>query len=224
MTISKYIKIFTQALNNVENTYYGNNGWIDSMLNGNDIYEQDTKREKLIPLLSKHNERVFCYELYHQARKVMEKKQLNSNVILQAELRKNQVTREIEELFNVQNLNGPYYPDFLIHDPLTFNDQALVIEVKANPKLNSNDILKDILKIDEFINHYNYRKGIFLAINIPKVSVISLLNNQQFLKKIDNNINCKKKILLIFKEDANKAQKLINLDKLIENKGVNDDF
>lgn len=224
MKVADYIKIFTQALNKVNNVYYGNKDWVDSMLNGNNVFEKDPRREKLIPLLSKHHERVFCYELYHQARKIMETKQLTNQVFLQAELRKNQVTSEIEELFEIKNINGPYYPDFLIHNPLSFDDQYLIIEVKANPELNINDMVRDIKKIDEFINKYNYQKGIFLAINLSEKRLKTLLNNNEFLKEINDSISYKDKILLIFKEDANKNQKLINLNTLIENKGVSDDF
>ncbi|EWG08968.1 hypothetical protein [Cytobacillus firmus] len=145
MEIHKYIKFLRTAINNVKEVYFGNQDWIDSMLNAHEIESKNPKREALIPYLSMHHERVFCYELYHQLRKVMEENQLEEKVILQAELRKNQVGTEIEQLFGIQSTDGVYYPDFLIHEPDTIDNQNLIIEVKANPRLTSEDMIKDIL-------------------------------------------------------------------------------
>lgn len=218
MNIQTFISIFRKAINNVENVYFGKQNWIDSMLNAHDIESHDEKREKLVPYLSRHHERVFCYELYHQLRKIMEQNNLNEKVILQAELLKTQVSSEIEQLFGIQSTDGVYYPDFLLHEPGTFNNQFLIIEVKANPKLTVEDMKKDILKIDQFINRYKYKKGIFLAINIEKDRREQLLTNAELLKCLKEQITCKSEILLMFRESASAKEGTVskNLAKLLQ--------
>ncbi|MGH1144280.1 hypothetical protein [Bacillus pseudomycoides] len=218
MNIDTFIDFLRKAINNVKEVYFGNQDWIDSMLNAHYIGSQDQKREKLIPYLSRHHERVFCYELYHQLRKIMEQNNLNEKVILQAELRKPQVSSEIEQLFGIQSTDGVYYPDFLIHEPDTYDNQDLIIEVKANPRLTVEDMKKDILKIDQFINRYKYKKGIFLAININEDRRKQLLTNAELLKCLKEQITCKNEILLMFRESASAKEGTIskNLAKLLQ--------
>ncbi|MEK4541350.1 hypothetical protein [Bacillus sp. FSL R5-0585] len=214
MDIPTYIDFLRKALNNVEEVYFGNQNWIDSMLNVHNVESQN--REELIPYLSMHHERVFCYELYHQLRKIMEQNKLNEKVILQAELRKAQVGSEIEQLYGMQSTDGVYYPDFLIHEPQTFDNQDLIIEVKANPGLTVADMKKDILKIDQFINKYQYKKGIFLAINISEDRLNQLLTNTHLLKCLKEQTTCKNEILLMFRESANKPTISKNLARLLQ--------
>ncbi|MEI2358953.1 hypothetical protein [Mesobacillus zeae] len=216
MDIKKYIDFLRKAINNVEEVYFGNQNRIDSMLNSHKIDSQDHRREALIPYLSKHHERVFCYELYHQLRKIMEQNNLSEKVILQAELRKSQVGSEIEQLFEIQSTDGVYYPDFLIHEPDTFDNQDLIIEVKANPGLTIDDMKKDILKIDQFINNYEYKKGIFLAININEERRNHLITNTDLISCLKEQIINKNEILLMFRESAKEQTVSINLAKLLQ--------
>ncbi|WP_143588813.1 hypothetical protein [Terribacillus halophilus] len=216
MNINNYIKFLRRALNNVKDVYFGNQNWVDSMINANEIDTQDPKREKLIPYLSMHHERVFCYELYHQSRKIMEQNEKDENVILQAELRKSQVSSDIEHLFNIKSTEGPYYPDFLIHEPYTTDNQDLIIEVKANPNLSVKDMKKDIYKIDQFIDRYKYKKGIFLAINVTAEKRKQLLSNSDLLNSLKEQVKCKNEILLMFKESAEEHTITINLARLLE--------
>lgn len=217
MNIGKYIEFLRKAINNVEDIYYGNQAWIDSMLNyhENKIKSQDDRRE-LIPYLSRHQERVFCYELYHQFRKIMEQKQneLNEEWILQGEPRKGPVGSEIEEYCQVKSIDKVYYPDFLVHEPYAMNN-GLIIEVKANPSITIEDMKKDILKIDQFISRYEYQKGVFLAINITKDRLKELLKDPRLLKPLKELVTCKYEILLMFKESAEKEIISINLGKLL---------
>ncbi|NEW03270.1 hypothetical protein GYH73_021195 [Bacillus megaterium] len=214
MEIPTYIDFLRKAINNIDEVYFGNQDWIDSMLNAHKVESQI--REELIPYLSMHHERVFCYELYHQLRKIMEQNKLNEKVILQAELRKAQVGSEIEQLFKVQSTDGVYYPDFLIHEPHTFDNQDLIIEVKANPKLTVEDMKRDILKIDQFINRYEYKKGIFLAINIKEDRLNQLLTNAQLLEDLKEQTTRNYEILLMLKESATKPLISKNLAKLLQ--------
>jgi hypothetical protein len=217
--IGKYIDFLRKAINNVEDVYYGNKAWIDSMLNyhENKIKSQDDRKE-LIPYLSRHQERVFCYELYHQFRKIMEQKQneLTEEWILQGEPRKGPIGSEIEEYCEVQSIDKIYYPDFLVHEPNTMNN-GLIIEVKANPSLTIKDMKKDILKIDQFINKYEYQKGVFLAINITKDRLKELLNDSRLIVPLKEQVICTDEILLIFKESAKEKIITINLGKLLTN-------
>lgn len=146
----------------------------------------------------------------------MEQNNFNENVILQAELRKSQVVSEIEQLFGIQSTDGIYYPDFLLHEPHTYENQDLIIEVKANPRLTIEDMKKDILKIDHFINKYQYKKGVFLAINIKQDRLNQILKNAELLKYLKEKTTCKNEILLMFKESAAKPIISKNLAKLLD--------
>ncbi|WP_042225261.1 hypothetical protein [Oceanobacillus manasiensis] len=139
LEVNDYIKFLRRAIGKVKNEYYGNKESIQSMINGAELYPtKEQLEETIIPHLSKHHERVFCYELYHQLRKVLEKGlgDLDKKVILQAELQKKQISDEVEDLMGISKLEGRYIPDFLIHEPNTVFHQNLIIEVKANPNLN----------------------------------------------------------------------------------------
>jgi len=150
-------------------------------------------------------------------RKIMEENMLNEKVILQAELRKAQVSDEITQLFGVNSTtDGVYYPDFLIHEPGTYENQDLIIEVKANPKLSTTDMLNDIKKIDQFINRYNYKKGIFLAINVNKERYNQLMTNNHLLNSLEEQINSKNEILLMFRGSAKESTISINLANLLQ--------
>jgi hypothetical protein len=116
----------------------------------------------------------------------------------------------------VQSTYGVYYPDFLIHEPHTYDNQDLIIEVKANPRLTVEDMKKDILKIDQFINRYEYKKGIFLAINFNEDKLNQLLTSGELLKCLREQTTCKNEILLMFKESATKPIISKNLAKLLQ--------
>jgi hypothetical protein len=75
---------------------------------------------------------------------------------------------------------------------------------------------KDILKIDQFINRYQYKKGIFLAININEDRRNQLITNTHLLKCLKEQTTCKNEILLMFRESAKKPTISINLAKLLE--------
>lgn len=111
LEVNDYIRFLRRAIKQVKNVYYGNKSWIQSMINGAGLDPTKKQLEEIIiPHLSKHHERVFCYELYHQFRKVLEKEQGDSNkkVILQAELQKKQVSDEVEDLIGISKLDGRY--------------------------------------------------------------------------------------------------------------------
>ena len=147
----------------------------------------------------------------------MEQNNLDENTILQAELRKSKVISEIEQLLGIEITDGVYYPDFLIHEPDTF-DNDLIIEVKANPKLSIEDMKKDILKIEQFIKKYHYKKGIFLAINIndDDDKLEQLITNAHLLTSLREQITSENEILLMFRESAQKSTSSYNLAMLLD--------
>ncbi|MEI3606572.1 hypothetical protein SPD48_12770 [Pseudogracilibacillus sp. SE30717A] len=220
---SDYIKFLRRAIGQVRNEYYGNEKWIQSMINGADLNPTKNQLEEtIIPHLSKHYERVFCYELYHQLRRVLQKEQgdLEKKVILQAELQKKQISDEVEDLMGISKLEGRYIPDFLIHEPHTVSNQNLIIEVKANPNLNDNEMLDDIKKIDQFISRYRFEKGVFLSINISKEKLKKLLSSKKLLSCLESEIENHEKILVMFKESHESELIHRNLGKLIENMDI----
>lgn len=221
LKVNDYIKFLRRAIGQVKNEYYGNKNWIRSVINWAELDPTKEQLKKtIIPHLSKYHERVFCYELYHQLRKVLEKEQgdLDKNVILQAELPKKQISDEVGDLMGISKLERRYIPDFLIHEPQTVSNQNIIIEVKANPDLRDKDILDDIKKIDQFISRYEYKKGVFLAINIPEEKIKKLLSKNELFTQLENDIVNHENILVMFKESYEAELLHRNLGKVIGKK------
>lgn len=117
----------------------------------------------------RYGERVFCYELYHQLRILIDKsKQTNENflngAILQGEVEKMQIIELIETL-ELHPMDGEYAPDFLMHSPGNANSHPFVIEVKCEHDISRAKILADLKKINQFITRYNYQRGVLITTN-----------------------------------------------------------
>ena len=94
-------------------------------------------------------ERIYCYELYHQLRTILEDK-FKYRYTLHGE-----VDKRGHEI-----ISKNYVPDFIVHSPGCMEKNLIVIEVKI---LKKNTKLKyDVDKIKYFINEANYFKGIML--------------------------------------------------------------
>jgi hypothetical protein len=100
----------------------------------------------------KHFERIYCYELYHQMRKVTKEKCFNEYVF-HGEYDK----RGSDKIKKI--LGHEYKPDFIAHKPRT-QDNLAIIEVKTTHNLAG--VKKDIRKIGEFVNLIDYQIGIML--------------------------------------------------------------
>lgn len=121
-------------------------------------------------------ERVFCYEFYHQFRKIMEcknnkyhKLRLNGEIKKEIALGYQSIVKTIkkdtEETKDSQEKDR--YPDFVLHEAQeTENIQELVIEVKTKNNLNSNNLLYDLLKIDAMISQLKFKSGFFIVENM----------------------------------------------------------
>lgn len=98
-------------------------------------------------------ERMFCYELYHQMRCLGV---TSNDKILHGEIDK----RGHCDFLKDDRLN----PDFVLHQPGSFDQNSLVIEVKG--KLGRIDGLrKDFKTLLKFTGDYKYKTGIFVIYN-----------------------------------------------------------
>ncbi len=221
MNRETFIKLFRQALNGVSPEYYGSREWKDNVLLGLDIEEE--LHDELDKFLWRYGERVFCYELYHQTRTLMDdyfrknpSPEGAPNICLQAELEKRQVEPVVKLFRGIQPLKKEYIPDFLLHSPYPadFGYQELIIEVKANPGLTFSDIQEDLAKIQEFITKYQYQQGIFLTVNTSPEHIGGLLARPQNRDWINTNLRDRAKILFMCKEQHGKDTCEWNLSDL----------
>jgi hypothetical protein len=168
----EFLCVFRVALNRVPDYYYGRD-CPDKSLN-TWVPQDHSEREALRKYLSRYGERVFCYELYHQIRSLIDScvnqnnADVSSRICLQAELKKDCVRHIIKYFPKIRKaLAREYIPDFLLHSPEAGNVdfQGLIIEVKSDPGLSFSDIKKDLIKLQEFLAKYGYQQGVFLTVN-----------------------------------------------------------
>jgi len=99
-------------------------------------------------------ERVFCYELYHQIRRSMNR------------YHKLSLNGEIDKRGHVDfKPEHQKNPDFVFHIPGEHEKNTLVIEVKGRLDYGSDSLAADLQTILSFINCYRYRAGIFILYN-----------------------------------------------------------
>jgi hypothetical protein len=125
------------------------------------------------------------------------------NLILQSELKKEQIEDVLEFFPEVEEkLDKEYIPDFLLHspEPGNFQHQMVIIEVKSNPKLSFSGFKEDLLKIQEFITKYRYRQGIFLTVNTSSERARAYLSDSANITWVHENLPSKSNILFMCKE------------------------
>lgn len=220
MILERFIQNIRLALapGAIQPLYYGLSYWNHTQ---NFLQHEDQfAREELEPYLERYHERVFCYELYHKLRTLMDSNtnanQQNlfvaENVFLQSEVIKQNIDHTIEMFFEISALSKEFMPDFLLHTPGNFDNQLVVMEVKSNPRLTFSSVCADLLKIQEFIASYRYEQGIFLAVN-------QLERNQQRLLQrlsawVPDQLNTRDRILLLFKNEPGDEIIEYNLNNL----------
>ena len=176
MDYPTFLDFLRTALTRVEPIYYGMGGMLDSLLNGNNLFEGDPRRALVEHYFRRFDERTFCYELYHQLRCLIEEHRraerlTDDGVRLQAELSKKQIGEVAAKILGtaaaveVSQLQHGYIPDFLLHSPGNFKSQGLVMEVKTAPDIPFRDIGDDLLKLQEFIQRYAYGRALLLITN-----------------------------------------------------------
>jgi len=97
---------------------------------------------------SRYFERVYCYELYHQMRRLMCNNEGFSQFNLTGEAPK----------------GNKKIPDFLIHEPGVENESSnlAIIEVKPVKYLQNKFIINDLEKLTSFVIESQYKIGIYL--------------------------------------------------------------
>ena len=100
---------------------------------------------------ARYRERVYCYELYHQMRRIWPED--SSPYWLGGEIDKSghPVMTEVA---------GAVKPDFLVHVPGTMDNYA-IIEVKPQ-RASTRGIKKDIATLANFVAHGQYHRAIYL--------------------------------------------------------------
>lgn len=138
---------------------------------------------------NKYNERVFCYEFYHQLRLNSEKFR---NLIITGEAVKSE--------FQFKNLGSNKTPDILIHNFGTIDNNEVVIEVKTSKNKASilKGLKKDFTTLDLFTDNstvkIDYKLGIYILFNFD---FFSLLNeSDRVLGHVKKIVKRNKRIVL----------------------------
>lgn len=222
MNAEMVIGFVETALSRVDSMYYG--GRIEEyMFDNNGVHKKHPKRKKLERYLDRYGERVFCYELYHQVRVIMdsyrfETPERESKITFQGELRKPQIEGVIEYFKDdkIAPLTKEYIPDFLLHSVGNFERQELVLEVKTNPLLTLKDIQNDLIKLQEFISNYKYRKGLFLSVNSSSEVIMSCLSSLRKSAFYTEKLLNKADITFLHKQGTTSPLSKWTLDRLPE--------
>jgi hypothetical protein len=123
-------------------------------------------------------ERAFCYELYHQIRKLQENGIHEIPFSLNGEIDK-RGHQEFEE-------DDRKNPDFIFHIPGKMEGNTTIIEVKGSLE---NKYIKgtlcDLKTILTFIKKYKYKFGIMIIYNYSKENAINMLGSK--LLEFKNN-------------------------------------
>jgi hypothetical protein len=82
-----------------------------------------------------------------------------------SELRKEPYDPAAENAENIEPLTNIRYPDFLIHDMNSFDEQLLVGELKTTPDLTYEQFISDINKLMTMRVSYGFRCAVFVAVN-----------------------------------------------------------
>ena len=145
-----------------------------------------------------YRERVYCYELYHQLRLLLED---DFPYKLDGELDKR----------GHAIISGGKKPDFVIHVPGEMGQNLVVIEVKTLVAVKSdiNKLRNDFEKLGRFISEAKYYRAIMLIYgnandNLPQ-------NIKQEIESIQN-----KKIITLWHYKPNKKPRIIGGEKYID--------
>ena len=172
--IAQYKSDFKTAINAVSEQYYYNQRDLEYI---NSQIGEQVHKDVLKFFIPKYGERLFCYELYHQFRLIIEKSTVYQNVFLQAEIRKDFLLDSIYIGLSIEELSQVFIPDFIIHDPKNALKQHLIIEVKTNPYTEDRNIISDLNKLIEFIEKYKFEHGIFLITNYTNDNVKKIIKD-----------------------------------------------
>lgn len=105
-------------------------------------------------------ERVFCYELYHRMRNVLERRK-EIKLTLNGEIdKRGHIEFEEDDRKN---------PDFVFHTPGCMEGNTMVVEVKGKITEEYLDkCVKDFETMICFVSKYRYKAGVFVLYNFSK--------------------------------------------------------
>lgn len=104
-----------------------------------------------------YRERVYCYELYHCLRAIMEKEE---NKVFSDYMLCGETDKSGHPLIRGNDLDYAK-PDFIVHQPGEMNYNLVVIEVKSINAIDSG-IKKDLKHLTSFVKHAEYHRAIYL--------------------------------------------------------------
>lgn len=169
--------------------------------------------------VEKMQERVFCYEFYHQFRRIMENNSMYENLTLTAEIEKCYA----EECDN----KARKYPDFVLHEGQdNINQQEFVIEVKTKAGVNKDNMCTDICKLIQCEEQLKYKYGVFIGVNMSVQDIERILNriitSQKESKEcILKKELCKDKIYFLGTDSLSESFTLAEfLDKVVKNGSI----
>lgn len=161
------------------------------------------------------SERVYCYELYHHLRLAMHfhanSAEPLKRLLLHSEIVKLIPTGEQMLRWKIHPLDGQRSPDFILHEPGTFDNQIVAMEVKTGPKLSYAAFLDDIAKLDQLRSNFVFENVIFhtIEINIDRLKTrVERALEQQALPE--------KPITMVIKEDYESDIIITNTEELLQ--------
>lgn len=176
------LELIKEALSEIEGCYFR--------------VETSDNKDKIV------RERVFCYELYHQIRKLQPK---SKGIIVNAEIDKR--GREKIALKDQKN------PDLIFHIPGNDLNNVLICEVKG--KMGRKGIKKDFETISTFLEKYDYVAGAFILYGHSFEKFKKFIsNNKADFDKVTKGQE--KQIYIFIQEGAGKNTEMINYFELME--------
>lgn len=225
MNAEHVIDFIRVALGRIDQLYYASLPYHEGMLQRIGIEPDHPQKDELISFLNRHGERVFCYELYHQIRVLIDdyygehpeerEADRRDRFYLQAELKKDEIgaLRNLFARVDAQ-LAKEYIPDFLLHGTGHFDRQDLIMEVKSNPHLPVGDFQYDVQKLQEFITRYRYRYGLFLTVNTDPQQILQILSSLQRQGWVDQMLPSRAQIIVMCKATQAAPLHEVRLDQV----------
>lgn len=157
-------------------------------------YLIDTASKSANPIT---RERVFCYELYHQARCIQMKTKKDNIFIINGEPDKKGHTK-----FESEN------PDLIFHNCKSMDENYLVIEVKC-PFAGKNLVNNDVEKLLNFIKKYQYQLAAFVMFGIRMEEFLKKYSDQlkEKFSHEDKHVLEKVKVITRFSPDEDSKDK-----------------
>lgn len=148
-----------------------------------------------------YRERVYCYELYHQLRKVFEKLKFPYSLGGEVDKRGHHI---------IYPKIGAVKPDIIVHVPGIMENNLVVIEVKPF-KVATNEIKKDLDKLIGFLTEAKYYKAIHLVYGGSEEKI------KEYVKKSfeKEKLEFVDSLFLFWHETPEKSARIYNWEKLI---------